>query len=54
MRPKRNNKLLAVVLLFIFILSFSYGIFYIKSNSLNKSSVRKLKSEVNFIKYFRL
>ena len=52
MRPKRNNKLLAVVLLFIFILSFSYGIFYIKSNSLNKSSVRKLESESKFYKIF--
>ena len=45
MKSKRNNNLLSIFILFIFILSFFYCIFYIYSNSLNISSVRKLESD---------
>ena len=52
MKTKRSNKLLAIFILFIFILSFFYCFFYIHSNSLNIASVRKLESESKFIKIF--
>ena len=54
MKTKKNNKLLRVLILFIFIISFFHFIFYIHLNSLNTTTVRKLESNNDFFKIFTI